>query len=454
MNLLKKLLLALIKKGWATKEEKEEVKESVEELDDDKKEEVKEDVDKVEALPDKEPEDKEDKDEDDDEALEEAKSLVKKGISEMKAELTKEFDEKLEKRVKEELELKAKKIGIYNPEIQKDEKRIRLNGIMKALSSAILTGKDTKLKEMTTDSSGTPYAGYVVDSELSAEIRHLTIEYGVARREASVLTLSKNSYKANDLVTDVTVNWVDEAGAIASTQAVLGQTTLELQKLGAICTLTNELLEDEEVDLFSFLAGRVAEGFAEKEDEAFFNGDGTSTYGSFTGLLENASVNEVTMTGTTFASVDANDLWDMIAASPQSVRKTGKFYMNFGIMGYIRQLQSTDGIYLYQAPSESGSATVWGRPVVDVEVMPAKGDTAVDTSFVLYGDIKKATILGIKSGLRAEMFNAGIVADVAGTGTINLITTDRKAVRWVERWGFIIIIPEAITKLTTASSSA
>jgi HK97 family phage major capsid protein len=452
MNLLKKLL-ALIEKGWATKDEKEEVANEVEKLPKEDKEEIKEEVEKVDALPEEEVKEGEDK-----EVKEEAKAFLKKELKIAREEIAKEykeeFDAKLEKAVKEEIELKSKKAGIYNPEIQKEAKRKKMNQVMKGIAHAILNGDDSMLKEMTTDATGTPYGGYVVDSELSAEIRHLVTEYGVARREASVITLSKNSYKANDLVTDVTVNWVDEAGVIGSTQAVLGQSTLELKKLGAICTLTNELLDDEEVDLFSFLASRVAEGFAEKEDEAFFNGDGTSTYGSFTGALVNTSVNEVTMTGTTFASMDAEDLWDMIVATPQGARKNGKFYMHISILGLIRTLKSTDGIYLYQAPSETGPATIWGKPVVEVEVMPEKSETAVDTSFVLFGDMKKASIYGIKGGLKAEMFNAGVVRNVAGDADINLITTDRKAVRWVERVGFIFIIPTALTKLTTASASA
>ena len=452
--LLKKLLLSLISKGFATKAEKEEVSEAVAESTDAVKEEVKEEVEKVEALPEEEV-----KEGDDKEAEEEAKAFIKnelavatKSISEK---LEKDFDVKLELRLKEALELKEKKAGIYNKDVQATALRKHLNESMKAVASAVIFGNLAKLKEMTTDAEASPYGGYVVDSELSAEIRHLTTEYGVARREASVLTLSKNSYKANTLVTDVTVAWVDEAGAIDSTQAVLGQSTLELKKLGAICTLTAELLEDEEVDLFGFLAGRVAEGFAEAEDEAFFNGDASSTYGEFTGALENASVNEVVMTGTTFASIDADDLFDMLTASPQSVRKNGKFYMNFGIMAYIRKLKDTNGDYIYQRPSETGPATIWGKAYVEVEVMPGTGDTAVDTSFVLFGDMKKASIFGIKAGgLKAEMFNAGTVADVAGTGTINLITTDRKAVRWVQRVGFIFILPTALTKLTTASASA
>jgi HK97 family phage major capsid protein len=368
--------------------------------------------------------------------------------------LRSEVSEALKKQVAEIKRQMENGVGNYNKEIQEDTKRKALNVKMRETVGAIMANDIDKLKEMTTDADSSPYAGYAVDSELSAEIRHLMTEYGVARRESLTLQLSKNSYKANDLVTDLSVYWVDEGTAISSSQVVLGQETLELKKLGVIASLTSELLEDSEIDLFGFIAGRVAEGFAKAEDQAFFIGDGTSTYGNFTGLLNNASVNEVTMTGTTFASVDADDFIDMVDATHQGALANAKYYLHRTIMSYVRKLQDDNGQYIYQAPSAQGPATIWGYPVVLVEAMPDKNDSAADTSFVLFGDLKKATIFGYKGSIVAKRFDAGTVKDIAGTGTINLITTDREAIRWTERFGFIVIIPTAVTKLTTASASA
>ena len=266
--------------------------------------------------------------------------------------------------------------------------------------------------------------------------------------------LYKNSYKANNLATDVTVYWVDEGAVIKSTQAVLGQETLNLVKLGAIVTLTSELLEDTEIDFISFLASRVAEGFAQAEDAAFFNGDGTATFGSCTGLLNATDVNEVTLTGATFASMDADDLLDMIDAIPSGALDSAKFYYHRTIKSIIRKLKASDGTYIYQAPSQSGPATVWGHPEVLVEVMPSKTDTAADTSFVLFGNLRKACIFGFKGGMKASRFNSGVVRNVANDADLNLITTDREAVRWTERIGYIRIIPTAVVKLTTAAASA
>lgn len=385
----------------------------------------------------------------------EEKSVVKDLealVNKASGNLKEEVSEALKKQVAEIKRQMENGVGNYNKEIQADVKRKSLNDKMRKTVGALLSNDIDSIKEMTT-STDSPSTGYTVDSELSAEIRHLVTEYGVARRESMTLQLSKNSYKANDLTTDLSVYWVDEGSAISSDQVVLGQETLELKKLGVIASLTSELLADEEIDLFGFISGRVAENMAKAEDQAFFIGDGTATYGSFTGLLNNTSVNEVTMTGTTFASVDADDLIDMVDVTPVGALANAKYYLHRTNMSYVRKLKDENGQYIYQAPSVSGPATIWGYPVVLVEAMPDKDDSAEGTSFVLFGDLKKATIFGYKGEIMAKRFDAGTIQDVAGTGTINLITTDREAIRWTERFGFIVVIPTAVTKLTTGTSS-
>lgn len=450
MKNILKLISAFKKAGVASAADKAKLATEVAKLKQEDQEAIAEQVDEVNELPEPTGEEGED-DEVTDEAIEKGiKALFASEAKSLKAELIAELKSFNE----EQKALIEKKSGIYHPELA--GKRKELSSTIRDITKALLAGDDSKLKEMTTDASGSPYAGYTVDSELSAEIRHLITEYGVARREMFAVQLTKNSYKANDLATDVTVYWVDEGAVISSTQAVLGQEELTLKKLGAIVTMTSELLEDTEIDFVAFIASRIAEGFARAEDLAFFNGDGTSTYGGFTGLLRASDVNEVILAGTTFASMDADDLIDMIDDVPAGALANAKFYMHRTIMSIVRKLRegSGTGQYIYQPISQQGPATLWGYPVVLVEAMPDSGDTAADTSFVLFGDLRKACIFGYKGGIKAARFNAGVVRNVAGNADINLITTDREAIRWTERVGYIRIIPTAVTKLTTAEASA
>lgn len=451
MKKVLKFIGQLLEKGFATEAEKAKLAGMISVLKDADAEAVADKADEVADLPEEAPEGGEegedDEDEDDDEAAvdEGVKSLFARHAKNV----TKSVKAEIKEWMKEQKELLAVKGGIYSPEVM--EKRAALNETLRKTVSAFLTNDGAAIKEMTTTNAD---GGYTIDSELSAEIRHLITEYGVARREMENVSLSQGSYKANDLVTDVTVYWVDEGAAIASTKAVLGQETLTLKKLGAIVTMTNELLADTEIDLMSFVASRVAEGFAKAEDEAFFKGDGTSSFGSFTGLLEASDVNEVTLasTNTAFTDMDADDLLDMVDATPSDALGNGKFYYHRTIKSIIRKLKGTDGHYIYQPPSQAGPATVWGYPEVLVEAMPTSSDSAADTSFVLFGDLRKACIFGYKGGIEMARSNSAVVRNVADSADINTFTTDREAVRWTQRIGYIRILPTAVTKLTTAAS--
>lgn len=440
------MLLAkrLLKKGFASADDKEKLMAKFAELPEEEQEEVATVAEQVDALPEKEPVSQEE------EVEAAAEQVAEKLFAKVEKQLGEMVDPRIKAAISEHMELAKKRAGVYADDAK--AKRKNLNEATRKFLSAVVNNDSAMLKEMSTTSN--PLGGYTVDEELSAEIRHLTTEYGVARREMEVITLSKHAYQANNLATDVSVYWVDEGSAISSTQVQLGQEDLELKKLGAIVTMTNELLEDTEIDLVRFVASRVAEGFAQAEDEAFFKGDGTSAYGSFTGVLENSSVNEVTMTGTGFSSIDADDLINMVDATPQGAHSNGKFYMNRTIMSYIRKLKDNEGAYIYQMPREGGPATIWGYPVVLVEAMPSKTDSAAETSFVLFGDLRRGAMLGQKNGIAAKLFDAGVVRNVADNADINLITTDRVAVRWTERVGYVMIIPTAMTKLTTAAASA
>lgn len=383
----------------------------------------------------------------------EVEKMLKDLMGKNKEEISSELKSEIKGFMKEQKELMEKKAGAYAPEVANERKMA--NEKMKSVCLALISKDDSLMKEMTTDASGSPYAGYTVDSELSAEIRHLITQYGVARREMSNVPLTKGEYKANTLVTDVSTFWVDEGGAISSTQVVLGQESLKLKKLGAIVSLTRELIEDGEIDLFGFIAGRLAEGFAKAEDNAFFKGSGSedSANGGFTGVLNNANVNVVTMASDSILNLTAEDILAMIDKTPSDALGNAKLYIHRTVNSLLRKLRTTDGIYVWQAPTVAGPGTAWGYPIVNPEAFPSTTDDAEDTPFALFGDLRKACLLGFKGGISADMFDAGTIRNVADNADINLITTDRKAMRWVERVGYITLQPKAVTVLKTGETS-
>jgi HK97 family phage major capsid protein len=128
--------------------------------------------------------------------------------------------------------------------------------------------------------------------------------------------------------------------------------------------------------------------------------------------------------------------------------------MHRSIRSIIRKLKDNEGAYIYQAPSANAPATIWGYPVVEVEAFPASTDTAADTSFVLFGNLRKAAWVGVKAGgLSVMLSNQATVSEVGGESDLNLFEQDMSALRFVERIGYVEVLPLAVTKLTTGSSS-
>jgi HK97 family phage major capsid protein len=387
-----------------------------------------------------------------DEAVEETQELVEKMIAKGVADVSAKLEASFEAKLAEHKELMEKKAGIYSPEAKSD--RGTLNTKIRSTLKAMRYGDFATLKSLgTTDDAN---GGYLVDSELASEIQRLATEYGIARREMRVETLSKNSLEIPTALTDLSVFWTDERGVKSSSQPTFSRPELTLKKITSIIPLTDELLEDTEFDLFRYISDVVAEKMAQKEDLAFFCGDGSATYGSFTGLLNNTSVNEVVLTGSTFASVTADDLLDMIDETHPGAISTGKFYGHRTIMSVLRQLKaSTAGTYVYQAPSEKGPETVWGYPFVRVEAMPSISDSAEGTSFLLFGDLRKASWIGVKAGgMSMAIAKEATISNTANNGDIDLFRQDMTALRFVERIGYVVVLPKAVTKLTTASASA
>lgn len=444
MNKFLKLYRELMGKGFATAAEKARLKTLAGEVNDATV--TDESVADVEALP-----------ENDDATVEaETKSMVKKliddGVEEATEKAAKKFEKELDLRMAAHKDAMEKKAGLYAP--SNADARKGINEKTRNIVKAVISNDVAMAKSLGTTPDA--YAGYLVDTELATEIERLATEYGVARREMRLVTLSKHDMRIPVSLTDISVYWTAERAAKTSTQPTFSQVTLSLSKIAAIVPMTDEFIEDVEFDIFGYIADVAAEKIAQKEDLAFFTGDGSGSFGGFTGLLESGDVGEVIMDGSTFASLTADDLLDLVDATPQGGLVNGKFYMHRSIRSIVRKLKDADGAYIYQRPSETGPATIWGYPVVEVEVFPTSADSAADTPFVLFGNLRKAAWVGVKSnGLSMMLSNQATVGgSVEGEGDINLFEQDMTALRIVERIGYVAVLPLAVTKLTTGPVSA
>lgn len=402
----------------------------------------------------------------------EVEEVEEEEVEETEEEETEEGDEEVDEKAMEKLISKtlAKKIDSITDELAKKF----LDGVESSRKRAIDTGKGKKLdkdeatrnfmKALFTNDSESMKAisglsesagGYLIPEELRSEIlRVAEDQYGLARREMRYLPFTGpgNERKIPALASSVSVFWTDEAGGKKSTAPTFDIVTQTLKKLAAIVPMTEEIIEDSTINLTALVAELFAEAVAKEEDLQFFNGDGTV----WTGILNNGDVNVVNIATDDPADVTADDLLAMIDATPSGALSGAKFYMHRSVYSALRRLRegsSGDGAYLIQQPTGGEPATLWGYPIELSEAFPAVSETGDDQPFILFGNLKKAAIFGDKQQLRVKMLDQATIRNVADNANINLAQQDMVAVRIVERVGYVLALPTAVTVLSTVAGS-
>ena len=260
-----------------------------------------------------------------------------------------------------------------------------------------------------------------------------------------------NERRIPALSTSVSVSWTDEAAKKTSTAPTFDIVTQTLKKLAAIVPMTEEIIEDSTIDLTALVGQLFAEAVAKEEDIQFFAGTGAP----WTGILNNGDVNVVHTSSTNPAAVTAEDLLSLVDETPTGALAGAKFYMNRSVFSKIRSLKASgSGEYLIQAPTADAPASIWGYPIELSDAFPAVTETGNDQPFVLFGNLSVAAIFGDKQQLRVKMLDQATVRNSGNSSDLNLAQQDMVAIRIVERVGYVLALPQAVTVLKTEAAGS
>lgn len=434
---LKELLKSLLAAGFASVEQKAQVKDLLDKASDAEKAELGADAEAVSGLP-------EESEEIDKEGL---KALIAGEVDKMSETIANNLVKKFTEGV---AVARKKALDVTAP--HKDN--TKGNDTVREFFKALVEGDSARIKTLSTSTSDTPKAGYTIPTELLAEVLRFANVYGVARADMRYLPFSGpgNTRNIPTLGSSVTVNWTNEKAAKLSTEPGFGIVAQTLKKLTAIVPLTEELLEDSAIDFKSLIGELVGEAISKEEDTQFLAGTGSP----WTGVLNNASANILTLAaGKTFALVTADDMLDLQDKLSVAAKRNAKYYMHPTMLSVMRKLKAaTTGEYIYQQPSGNTPATLWGKPVVETDVLPAVTDTALNKKFVIFGDLKKCAILGDKQQIQVKILDQATITDTDGTTPINLAEQDEVALRFVERVGYVLGLPSGIAVMKTNASAS
>jgi HK97 family phage major capsid protein len=180
---------------------------------------------------------------------------------------------------------------------------------------------------------------------------------------------------------------------------VFGNFTLTPYKLARLVKVSEELLTDNAFDLEGYLAMTFAKAFAEAEEAAFVNGDGSSKP---TGVIRSST------TGATASATNAitfDELYDLFFSVKPAYRKNGTWIMNDSTRKTLSQIKTgvaSDKRYLWQSElSNAIEPSLFGRPILSVTDMPA---IATGTNVVAFGDFSYYYIAD-KTGIGVQRLN-------------------------------------------------
>lgn len=242
--------------------------------------------------------------------------------------------------------------------------------------------------------------GFLVPDEFENELVTLREQYGVIRRNARIWPMASDTLRIPKRAAGLTAYFVGEAAPGTESTQTIDQVNLVAKKLMALTTVTNELLEDALVNIGDDIAGEIAYAFSFKEDDAGFNGDGTSSYGGIVGLgttLSDATYQISDGGATATSGVTVAEIMAGLAKLPgwASQRSNIKFFCNKSVYHAVfeRLAMGAGGATATEIIRGVTGPSFFGYPVEFTQALAA-APSGAGATYAYVGDMTQAVYLG------------------------------------------------------------
>lgn len=297
-------------------------------------------------------------------------------------------------------------------------------------------GIDTSTRVMTgmVGSSG----GFLVPTEAEQAIIDLRDNYGVARRLARVRPMASDSKIVPRRKGGLTAYFTGEdTSGVTASDKQWDNVGLNAKTLAALALFSIQLEEDAVIDLGDDLAFEMAWAFAQKEDQCWLIGDGTSAYGGMEGLNTKfeatAYKSRITIPGSghdTFPEVDSTDV-ATVMGGPAAYGKPGAAWLcseTFAATVFDR-LSIAGGGNTNVTIAGVQRRAFNGYEIVTSEVMPS--DPAADLTnkvMCLFGRFDMSSSFGSRRGIMMqvlrERYAEKLQVGVLGTERFDIVNHD------------------------------
>ena len=263
----------------------------------------------------------------------------------------------------------------------------RVERDMKSLGEFMKSGEG--LREAKQITSATPSSNAMIPERIANEIIGFAKDSSELMRVVRVTPTQSANYSRILRTTPPGTSWVGETDSRSATDdPAFRRRVPTAGEIHTLTTITSHLLEDNAVNLASFLIEDVGMQIARELDQAILSGNGTNRP---TGIL-----NTTPVTTADFASPlrDAGAIQYLAAPSPDDItehalmiyhalqpryRRNAHWFMNSDTLGQLRRAKATDGHYLWQpdlsASTDGNAGRFLGRPITIVESMSNVGQS-------------------------------------------------------------------------------
>jgi HK97 family phage major capsid protein len=276
--------------------------------------------------------------------------------------------------------------------------------------------------------------GFLVPEEFAnmivEDIRDLNIMRQIA---APAIPITTDTFHLPNLASRPKAAWRSEKATKNTSTANFGENVFTPYSLAAIVPLSNELVADASLgvgaSIVNYVGNLMSTALAEKEEEAFWTGNGT---GKPTGIDGGAySLRTVTAAATDVSRADS--VIQAFQRTPQGYRNRGVWVGNSSTWEEIGRLKDSQNRYLLTDLANSPTQTLRGRPVYESNYLA--GGTLIFGDFSFYQIVDRE---GISVRVSDE-------ATVAGQSAFERNLT---FIRVEKRVDAELTLPAAVTKVT------
>ncbi|QNO14134.1 phage major capsid protein [Alkalicella caledoniensis] len=289
-------------------------------------------------------------------------------------------------------------------------------GLDPVIKNALQIGTDTE-------------GGYLVPDEFERTLIEALDEENIFRKLANVISTSSGDRKIPVVASKGTASWIDEEGAIPESDDSFGQVSIGAYKLGTMIKVSEELLNDSVFNLGNYIAREFARRIGNKEEDAFFTGDGS---GKPTGILAATGGAQIGVTAASATAITVDEILDLFYSLKSPYRNKSVFVMNDATIKAIRKLKDGQGQYIWQPSLQAGTPdTILNRPVYTSSYVPT---IAASAKSIIFGDFGYYWVAD-RQGRVFKRLNELYAA----TGQVGFVATQRVDGK--------LILPEAIKVL-------